>query len=94
MGKLYEVETEGGNCPYQITGTLIKDGGLKYFYFRARGTMISFEVFNTALECEELENNIHYDEIKWGNDFEAGWINKDEAHHLLSFFAINYVTNK
>lgn len=88
---LYEVESEGGRCPYQITGTFKKDGELKHFYFRARGTLIELNVFKSAIDCENLEKAIHYDEIRWGNSVEAGWVDKDEANHLLSFFILNYL---
>lgn len=63
------IETIGGNCPVQAEGVL--DGFM--FYFRARGTTWSFEVYDGG-ENPWCTIQKYSDE-----PFAAGWMTEEEA---------------
>ena len=71
----YYITYGGGNCPVQIEGK-IRD---HTFYFRARGSSWTVEVFKPE---NITETKWAYSE-PYGGQFEAGWISLLQAHVFL-----------
>jgi hypothetical protein len=66
------IEELGGNCPVQATGTIRE----REFYFRARGSHWSFDVFLTPNVTWTYSEN-------YGTGFDAGWMTEDEARGFI-----------
>ena len=80
------INTIGGQCPVQAEGSL--NG--KYFYFRARGEHWRFEVGEGAKE--EGEPLWTYGETyKDGGEYEAGWMDQDEAREFIDQAATKFL---
>ena len=98
MDYTLDILMEGGQCPYQITGSFIKkdDNKTYYFYFRSRAQGTRLEVFNTLEDMEELKNCIYYRNFAWSinqpinTHYDAGYIDKEQANLLLSFFILDF----
>jgi hypothetical protein len=74
------IESIGGNCPVQAEGVL--DGFM--FYFRARGTHWSFEVYDGG-DAPWCITEKYSDE-----PFAAGWMSEDEAAAFIYKAADRY----
>lgn len=71
----------GGFCPVQIEG-FTKEG--QWFYFRARGNSISFEIYNNEEEFS-IEKPLFERRIEYGTGpFDAGWMQHEDAIRLTT----------
>lgn len=70
------IDQLGGNCPVQAEGTV--DG--RPFYFRARGAHWSFGVGDDPILEEDCD---FYYEEEYGTQYEAGWMDDEEARKFI-----------
>lgn len=67
-----EINELGGNCPVQATGIIEGYG----FYFRARGSRWSVEIYTGKLGPWEYGED-------YGTDYEAGWMDPKVAETMI-----------
>lgn len=80
MSEKADIEWIGGNCPVQAEGVIC---GYK-FYFRARGTHWSFEVYDGGDEPWCMAE-------KYSDEpYAAGWMTDDEARSFIDQAAEKY----
>lgn len=73
----------GGNCPVQAEGTV----RAVPFYFRARGARWSVSIGGDDIVCAP---DWHHEEA-YGDGYEAGWMDKDEAEAFLRAALARYL---
>lgn len=80
----------GGQVPVQANGQTT-DG--KYYYFRARGTVISLEIAESEQDWT-ADKMLYSQYLKYGTSYEAGWITYELAIRFCSAMLDNYFLSK
>ncbi|XZF15654.1 hypothetical protein ACTHGU_05920 [Chitinophagaceae bacterium MMS25-I14] len=94
-----ELTMDCGSCPYQIAGKfwLEGTGDIYFFFLRARWNEISFDVYATPEELEDLKISTLYNDslfFRKEDEYRAGYITQQQAHHLMDFFILAFYQSK